>query len=146
MGLAHPRTVLRTAIGSLLALALLAGCATAPRTTNEDPGWASSDTDTSRTPLPEALHNALEGDGPDTVFLKESPWGSDIRVILHPPYAAASGRTCRRLTLEDGQGRRPGLACESGDDSWESVRVLTHEGHAVRAPASDTELLQDDVP
>lgn len=60
------------------------------------------------------------------ITLAESPWGAGVTIIGGAPYHAASGRTCRRLTIE---GSRRGetyqaVACEALD-GWKSRRLVT---------------------
>lgn len=65
------------------------------------------------------------------MVLSDSPWGSEATVYAHAPYYAASGRTCRELTIELKGARRPGLVCQLPREGWESVRVLHYGGRPV---------------
>lgn len=84
-----------------------------------------------------ALQRVLEDGAAGSVHqLSTTPWGADLSLTLHPPYDAASGRWCRRLTLDplDPQGQaRPALACRARDGKlrWEPVRVLQINGQPV---------------
>lgn len=56
--------------------------------------------------------------------LAHSPWGSGVTVIAHDAYFAASGHTCRKLTIVQAGMRRPGLVCRLPDGRWQKVRAL----------------------
>ncbi|MBK1649527.1 DVU3141 family protein [Rhabdochromatium marinum] len=72
-----------------------------------------------------------------TRSLSQTPWGPGVMVQFHPPYAAASGRRCRRLTVEPRQQARPALACREDGASparaptWQIVRLLQINGRPV---------------
>ncbi|EIC22573.1 hypothetical protein Thi970DRAFT_02845 [Thiorhodovibrio frisius] len=74
-----------------------------------------------------------------TRTMPETPWGRAMMVEFHQPYVAASGRRCRRLTLEPGPLARPALVCREPDGaktakqapSWEAVRLLQIDGRPV---------------
>ncbi len=73
--------------------------------------------------------------------LDTSPWGDQILLRVHSLYAAASGRTCRNLELEQAQGSHPALACRTASGHWEPVRVLSHGGLPIfRDPSQGADL------
>lgn len=65
------------------------------------------------------------------IFVKDSPWGGRVTVVAHESYYAASGRTCRKLTIRQGGMRRPGLVCRLPDAGWEKVRALARDRRPV---------------
>ena len=74
------------------------------------------------------------------VHFANSPWGRNLDAILHPSYAAASGRRCRRLTLSPEQPAeqqpRIVLACQSVETKhWQPVRLLHLDGRAMLSAA-----------
>lgn len=72
--------------------------------------------------------------------LPHTPWGENRSIKLHQAYTAASGRWCRRLTIEPEADARPALVCRSGDDQgpWELVRLL----HIAGRPMLETNGMQ----
>ncbi|EAR21668.1 DVU3141 family protein [Nitrococcus mobilis] len=85
-----------------------------------------------RSALPAAFETFLaSAPAGGRVVLADSPWGPEATVYAHAPYYAASGRTCRELTIELTSTRRPGLVCQLPHGAWESVRVLSHSGRPV---------------
>ena len=72
------------------------------------------------------------------VTLSNSPWGSNVQVLLHETYAAASGRNCRRLTVEPEGQSYPALACQhpKKDQDWVPVRLLQIGGRPVLSQTS----------
>ena len=67
------------------------------------------------------------------VTLSNSPWGASVQVLLHETYAAASGRNCRRLTVDPEGQSYPALACQhpKKDQDWVPVRLLQIGGRPV---------------
>jgi hypothetical protein len=126
--LSHMRNLLRRkasprrgALFLLLALAV-SGCATVsdggPAAVAERPAG-----------LPESFQEHLDKlQSTAPIVLADSPWGTNVAVQVHAPYFAASGRTCRPLTIEPSGERRPGLVCRQQGSEWKRVRVLHHEG------------------
>lgn len=79
--------------------------------------------------LDPALQQFLsEAPAESTLALADSPWGANVVVSAQAPYASASGRTCRALTIESGSESRPGLACRLPNGDWRPVRVLHYQG------------------
>lgn len=61
-----------------------------------------------------------------TLALAHSPWGSNVLLQAEPPYFAASGRTCRELTVSTAVGgMQNSIVCQSGQGSWDTVRPVT---------------------
>src|SRR5699024_5461660 len=88
--------------------------------------------ETTRSALPAAFQDFLaNAPAGSRMVLADSPWGVEATVYVHAPYYAASGRTCRELTIELASTRRPGLVCRLPRGGWESVRVLSHSGRPV---------------
>lgn len=111
----HDRS--RWLVAALLgALWVLSGCA----------GMASSDSPMAAAD-PAQLTTFLNeaASGAEREF-DQTPWGEAITLRAGERYFAASGRTCRRLLIQQQTdlGARPALACET-TDGWESVRALT---------------------
>lgn len=80
------------------------------------------------------LQSLLSREPPDTlVVFSTSPWGSNLSAVLHEEYTAASGRNCRRLTLDPEGQYRPALVCRAlgGERRWEPVRLLQIAGRPV---------------
>ncbi|MEA1052152.1 DVU3141 family protein [Lamprobacter modestohalophilus] len=117
---------------------LLGGCATFPDMSAPDwtdPKAQASEDGSFHTLLSSAPAN-LE------VRLEQSPWGQDILAVLHQPYAAASGRRCRRLTLYPDSRPRSVLAClEPNTAQWQPVRLLQVNGRAILGAAPSPELM-----
>jgi surface antigen len=65
--------------------------------------------------------------------LPQSPWGEGVAVELRDAYTAASGRMCRRVTIDPAGASQPGLACRRADGHWQSVRVLHDHGRPILA-------------
>lgn len=67
------------------------------------------------------------------VLLPHSPWGDNIQALLHEEYAAASGRDCRRLTIDPNGAAFPALACrqQSQPRTWVAVRLLQVDGYPI---------------
>ncbi|MDN5850799.1 MAG: hypothetical protein L0H63_14375 [Nitrococcus sp.] len=85
-----------------------------------------------RSALPPALQSFLtSAPAGSSMLLAASLWGPEASVYAHARYYAASGRTCRELTIEQAGMRRPGLVCRLPQGGWESVRVLDYGGRAV---------------
>ena len=137
MGLARFRTPLAGLTGACLVV-ILTACGSVP-THHDGTSWQPGDTTRSgEATLPDHLDTFLnEQPAGATVMLERSPWGRDVHVMAHAPYHAASGRTCRSLSVETGQGSEPALVCQTGNGHWEAVRVLSHMGRAMpRQPAA----------
>lgn len=98
---------------------LLTGCAHWPSLPSD--GAAEGAT------KPIALRELFEREPANTlVSLTDSPWGANVQVLLHETYAAASGRNCRRLTIEPEGQSYPALACQHPKNTrdWVPVRLL----------------------
>lgn len=67
------------------------------------------------------------------ITLSNSPWGANVQVLLHETYAAASGRNCRRLTVEPEGQAYPALVCQhpQKNQEWVPVRLLQIGGRPV---------------
>ncbi len=126
--------------GFTFALAiLLGGCATFPDMSA--PNWA--DPKAQEAPEDASFHSLLSSAPANLeVRLEQSPWGQGILAVLHQPYAAASGRRCRRLTLYPNSQARSVLAClEPNTAQWQPVRLLQVNGRAVLGAAPSPELM-----
>lgn len=109
-----------------LAVIGLSGCAVTP---------SFDDAEAART-LPGAFYEFLaSAPAGASVFLTESPWGPRVTVIARRSYFAASGRTCRNLTIAQKGMRRSALACRLPDGTWEKVRTLIGGGELL-SPAA----------
>lgn len=105
-----------------LIAASLSACASLPAANNEP-------VNAPRVALPAALQTFLEeAPAEGRAVFPHSPWGDSATILAHAPYDAASGRTCRELSIESGGVRQPGLACRLPNGSWQSVRVLHYIG------------------
>jgi hypothetical protein len=103
---------------------VVSGCAALP----ESPAGPRS----SELALPPAIQLLLEQEHGDArSWAERSPWGDGVILELHPSYSAASGRTCRRVTIEPAGAGRSALVCREHDGQWVSVRVL-HDGGRAR--------------
>lgn len=60
----------------------------------------------------------------EVVRLSQSPWGPGVNVYSGQPYFAASGRTCRKLTIQGNGGERAAIACKMADDQWVTRRQI----------------------
>lgn len=63
----------------------------------------------------------------ETLQLERSPWGNNVNIKADAPYYAASGRVCRKLTVQqigrnDDQGA---IACETATGDWMVHRQVT---------------------
>lgn len=112
----------------LLGATVLTGCA-------QWPSLALNKTDTATDPAESAtLSQLLNREPADTLItLSNSPWGANLRIVLHETYAAASGRNCRRLTIEPEGQSRPALVCQAPKNlkEWLPVRLLQIGGRPV---------------
>lgn len=114
-----PATLLLLVIVS----ALVSGCGAWPVVSENNPRDAAQEH------FPGAFQSMLSRAPPgSSTHLEQSPWGSDVRVMMHEPYHAASGRTCRDVTVSSDGMRRPALVCERRDGTWEPVRLLHANG------------------
>ncbi|ANB02759.1 DVU3141 family protein [Ectothiorhodospira sp. BSL-9] len=130
MGPAHFRTPLAGLAGACLVV-ILTACGSVP-TQHDNGSWQPGDARSGEPTLPERLDTFLnEQPAGATVMLEHSPWGRDVHVMAHAPYHAASGRTCRSLSVETRRGTEPALVCQAGNGHWEEVRVLSHMGRAM---------------
>ncbi|MBK5929086.1 hypothetical protein CCR82_00660 [Halochromatium salexigens] len=123
---------------TLATATLLGGCATF--TDMSAPNWAEPK---ALAPEDASFHSLLNS-APATreIRLAESPWGQGILAVLHQPYAAASGRRCRRLTLYPHSQPQPVLTCfDPGTAQWQPVRLLQVNGRAVLEAAPSPELM-----
>jgi len=74
-------------------------------------------------PLPAAVNDALTAQSADlSVAIDQGPYAGRI-LIAEPSYFAASGRTCRRVTVESDEQTQPFVACLQGDQ-WQLVRAI----------------------
>jgi hypothetical protein len=63
----------------------------------------------------------------NSIYLAQSPWGSNVWVLAQQPYFAASGRTCRELTITSStENISYAIVCQADQDSWNTVRPITH--------------------
>lgn len=127
---AHARGV------AALSLALVAVALSACTTLPDASSVAESEAPAMR--LDSALQQFLS-DAPaeSTLALADSPWGANVVISVQAPYAAASGRTCRALTVESGADSRPGLACRSASGDWQPVRLLHYQGRPLLSASSE---------
>jgi surface antigen len=125
--IAQKAPALRNAL-LIVAFASLSGCAVLSAGEEEGAGAA----------LPAAVQTFLEQApaGGSAVF-PHSPWGAAATVQVQAPYYAASGRTCRELTIESYGVRQPGLACRQAKGRWQQVRVLQHTGRPLLTQQSE---------
>lgn len=68
------------------------------------------------------LNDANRG---EAVRLAQSPWGPGVSVYPGQAYFAASGRTCRELTIQGNGAERTALACKMLDGQWVTRRQIT---------------------
>lgn len=111
--------------------ALLAGCA---QWSNLSLGGSADGETESDAAERVELRELLEREPADTlVSLTNSPWGRNVQVLLHETYAAASGRNCRRLTVEPEGRSYPALVCRHPKNAkdWAPVRLLQVGGRPV---------------
>lgn len=107
----------------------LAACATQPAGQHQQRASAAA--------LPLAYQEFLASALPGEIQRFDSgPWGMDIVLKAQESYFAASGRTCRALTIERAEVMFPGLTCRQEAGSWEPVRVLHMQGRPVLAVES----------
>lgn len=103
---------------------LLVGCAQWPSL----PLGGSADNDAKNREAEQVTLNKLLTREPANtlVSLTNSPWGPNVQVLLHETYAAASGRNCRRLTIEPEGQSYPALVCQHPKNTrdWVPVRLL----------------------
>ena len=92
---------------------LVAACASAPPAAAFTPELAPSTLAVASPAEQEVLRRAPQ------LPVHESVDVSGLQVVAAAPYAAASGRLCRELRLDE----QPRLACDS-DDGWVFVPVL----------------------
>ncbi|WP_181068144.1 DVU3141 family protein [Oceanisphaera arctica] len=65
-----------------------------------------------------------------SISLTHSPWGSNVLVLAQQPYFAASGRTCRELTITSTTGTISyTIVCQVDHGSWNTVRPVTRLLH-----------------
>lgn len=116
------------AITRLLALALVAtlsGCAQMYAQHDSTSGSVIVGGDQG-TPVGASLSSFLnESHQGEVVRLSQSPWGPGVNVYSGQPYYAASGRTCRELTVQGNGGERAEIACKMVDDQWVTRRQIT---------------------
>ena len=116
----------RLALLATIALASsLGGCAVLPG--NGESSWLN-DAPTTPAFSPEIDAFLTHTPAGGSTRLDTSPWGDQVLLRAHSPYAAASGRTCRSLEVERARGPHPALACRAASGHWEPVRVLTYGG------------------
>lgn len=125
---------LRAAL-ALLLVATLNGCTMFPLQQRSE----SRDLPPSSSVLPETFQTVLSREpGGTSVWLAESPWGMGVTLVLHDTYWAASGRFCRKLTVQTEGPPRLALACQGDDGIWERVRLLQEGGWPVFDPLDYT--------
>lgn len=116
------------ATARLLALALVAtlsGCAQMYAQHDNTSGSVIAGGDQG-TPVGASLSGFLnEANRGEAVRLAQSPWGPGVNVYSGQPYYAASGRTCRELTVQGNGGERAVIACKMADDQWVTRRQIT---------------------
>ncbi|MCG5499542.1 DVU3141 family protein [Ectothiorhodospira lacustris] len=123
-----------TPLALFLCMATLTACNTLPTVPTEG-AWLSVNGPDTPTGLPSSLNSFLsEAPSGSSISLADSPWGGDVLIHADAAYFAASGRTCRSLSVHGDHGQRQALVCRKSEDGWEKVRVLTHMGQA--RPAS----------
>ncbi|MHC9036399.1 DVU3141 family protein [Cobetia marina] len=123
--------VARLTVVTGLALTIT-GCATSyPESTGT--GSANLANLTGAASLPANVSSFLDSAAPGSVIaVSTSPWGSDVEVVAHERYFAASGRSCRELTVSN-QRDLPSkeLACrtsndgKAGEGTWVTQRLVT---------------------
>ncbi|WP_139058803.1 DVU3141 family protein [Thiorhodococcus drewsii] len=124
VGLLGTRVLLRSVFARVslcFCVALLSGCAHWPPSWTRDLSGGTNAAETL------SFQELLTREPANTlVVLPSSPWGTNIRVLLHETYAAASGRNCRQLTIDPDANATPALACQDPDDPtvWVPVRLL----------------------
>ncbi|MCK8066943.1 DVU3141 family protein [Cobetia sp. 1CM21F] len=110
----------------------ISGCAT---TYPESTGAGSTNLAnlTGAAALPADVSSFLDSGAPGSVIaVPTSPWGSNVEVVAHERYFAASGRICRELTVSN-QRDLPSkeLACrtsndgKAGEGTWVTQRLVT---------------------
>lgn len=122
--------VVRLAAVAGLALAIT-GCATSyPESTGA--GSTNLANLTGAASLPADVSSFLDSAAPGSVIaVPTSPWGSNVEVVAHERYFAASGRICRELTVSN-QRDLPSkeLACrtsndgKAGEGTWVTQRLV----------------------
>ena len=123
--------VARLTVVTGLALTIT-GCATSyPESTGT--GSTNLANLTGAASLPANVSSFLDSAAPGSVIaVSTSPWGSDVEVVAHERYFAASGRSCRELTVSN-QRDLPSkeLACrtsndgKAGEGTWVTQRLVT---------------------
>ena len=123
--------IVRLACAAGLALAI-SGCATSyPESTGA--GSTNLANLTGAAALPVDVSSFLDSAAPGSVIaVATSPWGSNVEVVAHERYFAASGRICRELTVSN-QRDLPSkeLACrtsndgKAGEGTWVTQRLVT---------------------
>lgn len=71
------------------------------------------------TPLDQLLNSAAPQ---RTALLADSPWGQQLEISTDAPYYAASGLTCRQLSV--GVAQQKALACRQPDGRWAPSRLF----------------------
>ncbi|NVN56275.1 hypothetical protein FLM52_10805 [bacterium Scap17] len=83
--------------------------------------------------LPADVSSFLDSASPGGVIaVPTSPWGSNVEVVAHERYFAASGRICRELTVSNNRDLpSKELACrtsndgKAGEGTWVTQRLVT---------------------
>ncbi len=83
--------------------------------------------------LPADVSSFLDSAAPGSVVaVPTSPWGSNVEVVAHERYFAASGRICRELTVSNQRDLpKKELACrtsndgKAGEGTWVTQRLVT---------------------
>ncbi|MEL0615896.1 DVU3141 family protein [Cobetia marina] len=124
-------SVMRLVAVAGLALTI-AGCATSyPASTGA--GSTNLANLTGAASLPADVSSFLDSSAPGSVIaVPTSPWGSDVEVVAHERYFAASGRICRELTVSNARDLpSKELACrtsnegKAGEGTWVTQRLVT---------------------
>lgn len=108
----------------MLLVLMVSGCA------REMNGWPSHATTVTHSPTQTPLSNELSAffetaaAGASTQATV-SPWGEQVQITTAEIYDAASGRSCRRITVRSPMDvPQQGLVCRSQPQQWVKVRML----------------------
>jgi len=123
-------------IAAALAFAAVGGCTALPGLGVSDEVHVALEPP--RAALPNAVGQLLEQEPTGSRFrISQSPWGTDVVIAMQADrYAAASGRTCRRILIDPDGLPRLGLACRLEDGTWVESRVLHDGGRPLTRNAS----------
>ncbi|WP_085920317.1 DVU3141 family protein [Halomonas sp. CSM-2] len=114
-------------LGALF-LATLSGCALQPASQNNAASGSVVAGSEQGKPVDANLNGFLaQSNLGETLQLERSPWGNNVNVTADAPYFSASGRVCRKLTVQQ-VGRnddQAAIACETANGSWAVRRQVT---------------------